>query len=97
MRLKNVFKKPPPGATFDAGLHRDYLEDLLNSVFIGFFMVGIFLDLMIFEIMYLIFLFSAAKYAIEHKTLTTVRAPKDSIYRVGQSKSEDEDLSPKTT
>lgn len=88
-RLKNVFKKPAKGVKFDAGLHRDYLEDLLNSLFIGLFMVAVFLDLMIFEIMYLIFLFSAAKYNIDHKVSVKIREPKKSIYRVGQDSEAD--------
>ncbi|MEM7256721.1 MAG: O-antigen ligase family protein [Pseudomonadota bacterium] len=97
MRLKNVFKKPAPGTVFEGGLHRDYLEDLLNSLFIGLFMVGVFLDLMIFEIVYMIFMLSAAKYAIEHKVPTAARAPKKTIYRVGQNEEDKQDLEPGTT
>ncbi len=98
IRLKNVFKKPPAGAKFDAGLHRDYLEDLLNALFIGFFVVAIFLDLMIFEIMYMMFLLSAAKYAIENKGRTKSFEFKRSIYLVGHDKeTADEDLKPRPT
>ncbi len=97
MRLKNVFKKPPKGTVFDAGLHRDYLEDLLNALFIGLFMVAIFLDLMIFEIMYMIFLFSAAKYIIDYKVPEKTRDPKKSIYRVGQDSGSDKKLAQETT
>lgn len=97
MRLKNVFKKPPPGATFDGGLHRDYLEDLLNSLFIGLFVVGIFLDLMIFEIMYMIFMLSAAKYAIEHQPAQQIRNPIKTIYRVGQQEDDNTKLEPGTS
>ena len=84
MRFKNFFKKPPPDAKFAAGLHRDYLEDLLNSLYIGLFVVAVFLDLMIFEIMYMIFLLSFSKYVIDYKVPDNYRKPKKSIYRVGQ-------------
>lgn len=94
MQLKNVFKRSPPNATYDAGLHRDYLDDLLNSLFVGLFMVGVFLDLMIFEVMYMIFLLSAAKYAIERERKVTAKAPVKSIYRVGQSEETDNDAHP---
>ncbi len=84
MRFKNFFKKPPPDAKFPAGLHRDYLEDLLNSLYIGLFMLAIFLDLMIFEILYFIFLLSFSKYVIDYKVPDNYRKPKKSIYRIGQ-------------
>ena len=84
MRFRNFFKKPPPDAKFPAGLHRDYLEDLLNSLFIGMFIVAIFLDLMIFEILYFVFLLSFSKYVIDYKVPDNYRKPKKSIYRVGQ-------------
>ena len=84
MRFKNIFRKPPPDAKFAAGLHRDYLEDLLNSLYVGLFCIAIFLDLMIFEIMYMIFLLSFSKYVIDYKVPDNYRKPKKSIYRVGQ-------------
>lgn len=87
MQLKNMFrKKTRDAATFDGGLHRDYLDDLLNSLLIALFMIGVFLDLMIYEIMYLVFLLSASKYIVDNQPEKIARSPQESIYRPGQAR-----------
>ena len=81
LRVRNIFSKPNPEAKYPRGLNRDYLDDLLNSLFVAFYCVAFFLDLMILEVLYFIFLVGAAKYCIDNKKRRSVRALIDSIYR----------------
>ncbi len=79
---------------FPNNFKRDYLDDLLNSLFLGFFVVAIFLDLMIFEILYFLIMLGFAKYTLDRATAPKQRSLIDSIYRFGQdSKNDDEDTS----
>ena len=73
--------------TFPRGFKRDYLDDLLNSLFLGFFVVAIFLDLMIYEIMYFILMLGFVKYTLDRATEPKRRSLIDSIYRLGQNSS----------
>ena len=73
--------------TFPRGFKRDYLDDLLNSLFLGFFVVAIFLDLMIYEIMYFILMLGFVKYTLDRATEPKRRGLIDSIYRLGQNSS----------
>jgi len=66
---------------FPRGFKRDYLDDLLNSLFLAFFMVGIFLDLMIYEIMYFIIVLSFSKYVLDREGMPEKHRLIDSIYR----------------
>jgi len=50
---------------FPGGFKRDYLDDLLNSLFLSVFIISIFLDLMIYEILYFLFLLSFCKYRLD--------------------------------
>lgn len=86
MRFRNLFKKKPPDAKYHLGLHRDYLEDLLNALYLGFFVVAIFLDLMVYEILYMVLIMGFAKYCIDRPEVTKVRKKQKSIYRFGQKK-----------
>ena len=81
LRVRNIFSKPDPDVTYARGFNRDYLNDLLNSLFISFYCVAFFLDLMVYEILYFVFLLGAAKYCIDHKKTRSVRALIKSIYR----------------
>jgi len=74
---------------FPRGFKRDYLDDLLNSLFLAFFMVAIFLDLMIYEIMYFIFLLSFSKYILDRKDAPEKHRLIDSIYRFREKKREE--------
>lgn len=96
-RFLSFFKRLPPDAKFHNGLHRDYLEDLLTSLYVGFFVAALFLDLMLFEILYMVILMGFAKYAIDNKVEKIARKPKKSIYRFGQKdepKDDDAELKP---
>ncbi len=84
IRIIQVFKRGPPDAVYHGGLPRDYLDDLLNSVFLGFFVVAVFLDLMVYELMYLTLVLGFAKYAIDRQVEPATRQPKSSIYRMDQ-------------
>ena len=86
MRFITLFKKKPPDAKYHLGLHRDYLEDLLNALYLGFFVVAVFLDLMVYEILYMVLIMGFAKYCIDRPQETKVRKHKKSIYRFGQKK-----------
>jgi len=81
LRVRNIFTKPDPEAKFARGFNRDWLNDLLNSLFIAFYCVAFFLDLMILEVLYFIFLVGAAKYCIDNKKRRSVRSLIQSIYR----------------
>lgn len=71
--------------TFPGGLSRDYLDDLLNSLYLGFFMVAIFLDLMIYEILYFLILLGFVKYRLDRATQPIQENIINSIYRSGQN------------
>ena len=92
LRVRNIFSKPNPEAKYPRGLNRDYLDDLLNSLFVAFYCVAFFLDLMILEVLYFIFLVGAAKYCIDNKKRRSVRALIDSIYRWKKGSAEDGSL-----
>ena len=87
-RLPTLKGSPPiPGVKgFPRGFKRDYLDDLLNSMLLGFFMVSIFLDLMIYEIFYFIMLMSYCKYCLDRTPEPKVRTLKESIYRYTQQR-----------
>lgn len=65
LRIQNVFKKPDPEASFPQGLSRDYLNDMLNALFISFYAVALFLDLMMMEVMYFVLLLGVCKYCLD--------------------------------
>jgi len=69
---------------FPGGFSRDYLDDLLNSLYLGFFTVAIFLDLMIYEILYFLIMLGFVKYRLDRTTDSTESSLIDSIYRIGQ-------------
>ena len=89
LRLGNVVSKPDPEKKFAHGYERDYLDDLLNSLFIAFYTVALFLDLMIIELTYLIFITGACKYCLDKRKKTTLRSLIDSIYRWRQEAKEE--------
>ncbi len=91
MRFLACVKKRPPDAVYHGGLHRDYIEDLLTCLYLGFFVIAIFLDLMIFEIMYMILICGFVKYRIDRVVVKDYRKPKDSIYRFGQKEQRPQD------
>jgi hypothetical protein len=78
---------------FPRGFSRDYLDDLLNSLLLAFFMVAIFLDLMIYEILYFIIVMSFCKYNLDREDAPKndredapkKHSPIDSIYRHRES------------
>ena len=80
LRVRNIFSKPDPDVTYTRGFNRDYLDDLLNSLFIAFYCVAFFLDLMAYEILYFVFMLGAAKYCIDNKKKRSVRSLITSIY-----------------
>lgn len=84
MRFLAFIRKKDPEAVYHGGLHRDYLEDLLSCLYLGFFVISIFLDLMIFEILYMVLIMGFAKYRIDRVVVKDYRKPKKSIYRIGQ-------------
>lgn len=73
---------------FPRGFGRDYLDDLLNCLLLALFMVGIFLDLMIYEILYFILTMSFCKYNLDRATKPKRHKLIDSIYRHGQDSKE---------
>ncbi len=73
---------------FPRGFKRDYLDDLLNSLFLAFFMVGIFLDLMIYEIMYFLIVLSFSKYIQDREGMPEKHRLIDSIYRFREKNQE---------
>jgi len=78
--------------TFPGGLPRDYLDDLLNSMFLGFFIVAVFLDLMLYELLYFLILLGFVKYNLDRKTERKPhRGVIDSIYRTGQDSKREEE------
>jgi len=93
LRVRNIFSKPDPDATFANGHNRDYLNDLLNSLFISFYCVAFFIDLMVLEIFYFVFLLGAAKYCLDNKKTRSVRSLISSIY-VWKKDSEAEGVAP---
>jgi hypothetical protein len=66
---------------FPRGFDRDYLDDLLNGLMLAFFMVSIFLDLMIYEILYFIMVLSFCKYNLDRAATPVEHRMIDSIYR----------------
>lgn len=66
---------------FARGFDRDYLDDLLNSLLVGFFMVSIFLDLMIYQILYFIVAMVFCKYTLDRASAPKQHRLIDSIYR----------------
>ena len=64
-RIKNVFKKSDPDKIYPNNLHRDYLDDLINSLLIAFYTVALFLDMMVFELLYLLILAGFCKYCLD--------------------------------
>lgn len=91
MRFRSFIKKKPPDAVYHGGLHRDYLEDLLSCFYLGLFVIAIFLDLMIYEILYMTFVMGFAKYRINRVVVKEYRKPKNSIYRFGQKEQQRDD------
>ncbi len=81
IRLKTVFKKPDPEKKYPNGLHRDYLDDMLNGLFVAFYCVAFFLDLMVLEILYFVFLVGYCKYALDRSKRKRGRGLIASIYR----------------
>lgn len=81
LRLSNAVRKPDPEKKNAHGYERDYLDDLINSLFIGFYSVAFFLDLMILEITYFIFLVGTCKYCLDNRKRHTIRSMIESIYR----------------
>lgn len=99
MRFLAFIKKRPPDAVYHGGLHRDYLEDLLSCFYLGFFVIALFLDLMIYEILYMTLIMGFAKYRIDRVVVKDHRKPKKSIYRLGQKEQKrdgDTDMEPRT-
>lgn len=89
MRLPTLRRSADINGTrnFPRGFDRDYLDDLLNSVFLGFFMISMFLDLMIFEIMYFLLTMSFCKYNLDRTDPPVKHRMIDSIYlRINKSK-----------
>ena len=80
LRLRNVVQKPNPEKKHAHGYKRDFLDDLLNSTFIGFYTVALFLDLMINEMTYFIFLVGICKYCLDARKKRSFRSLIDSIY-----------------
>lgn len=91
LRLRNVMQKPDPEKTYPQGHPRDYLDDLLNSLFIGFYTVALFLDLMVIEVTYFVFLVGTCKYILDNKKSRPFFTIIDSVYRWKQSKADAEE------
>ena len=66
---------------FARGFKRDYLDDLLNSLALAFFVVALFLDLMTYDILYFILLMSFCKYNLDRAPPPKKHKLIDSIYR----------------
>ena len=85
LRLKNagyhMFSRSRPEKTYPLGLCRDYLDDLINGLFISFYCVALFLDLMLLEITYFIFLIGYCKYSLDRPVKVMNFSLIDSIYR----------------
>jgi len=90
-RLKNIFTRPDPTKEFARGLPRDYLDDLINALIIAFYCVALFLDLMIIEITYFVFLVTACKYSLDRAKEAPTYGLIDSIYRWRQDSIEREE------
>jgi len=83
MRMKVSYRQtsvPPSGAN-PRGLPRDYLDDLITSTFIGCYAAGMFIDMMIIELLYFIFLLGTCKYILDLQARSRVATIQDSIYR----------------
>ncbi len=89
LRLKNIFQKKDPEKKNPHGYKRDYLDDLLNSLFIAFYSIAFFLDLMVLEITYCIILLGTCKYCLEKRKMPTFRSLIDSIYLWKNDNNED--------
>lgn len=87
MRFFTLFGRKPAGKVYHGGLPRDYLDDLINGAFVGIFFVAVFLDLMIYELLYLVLLLGFIKYSINRKASKPDHTPKDSIYRLKENNS----------
>ncbi len=89
MRLKNVFSKPDPTKKYANGHKRDYLDDLVNGMFVGFYCIALFLDLQVLEILYFILLIGFCKYSLESKKEKARFGLIESIYRWKQDQESD--------
>jgi len=94
IRVRNIFTRADPNVTYTNGHNRDYLNDLLNSLFIAFYCVAFFLDLMVLEILYWMFLLAAAKYCLDHKKKRSVRSLITSIYQRKKDSAAEEGIAP---
>jgi len=83
IRLKASFGKSTlaPSRKYPHGLPRDYLDDLLTATFIGCYAASMFIDMMIIELLYFLFLLGTCKYILDLKRGSQVRSSMDSIYR----------------
>lgn len=81
LRLRNIATRPDPEKKYAHGYNRDYLDDLLNSLFLAFYTVAFFLDLMIIEVTYFVFLIGVCKYYLDQKRSRSVWSLIESIYR----------------
>ncbi|OED38096.1 hypothetical protein AB833_20595 [Chromatiales bacterium (ex Bugula neritina AB1)] len=88
---------------FPSGFKRDYLDDLLNSMFLGFFVVAVFLDLMIYELLYFLILLGFCKYTLDRtearvngtsstKEIPEINGPVNSIYRFSRKATTNDNL-----
>lgn len=77
---------------FARGFNRDYLDDLLNSLMLAFFMVAIFLDLMVYEIFWFIILMTFSKYMLDRTPGPRKRSLIDSIYTFRRKRAKIEEL-----
>lgn len=80
LRLRNIVQKPNTEKKYPHGYKRDYLDDLLNSLYLAFYTVALFLDLMIVEVTYFVFLAGVCKYCLDGRKRRTFRSLIDSIY-----------------
>ncbi len=85
LRLNAARKKADPNKTYTNGLPRDYLDDLITGLFIGFFCVSLFLDLMIYEVLYFVLLVGYCKYSVDKPRKAPKRWLVDSIYKLKPS------------
>lgn len=66
---------------FARGFNRDYLDDLINATLLSFFMVAVFLDLMLYEMLYFLLVINFSKYCLDREKAPKKRRLLDSIYR----------------
>jgi len=89
LRFRNMIAKPDPEKKYAFGHKRDYLDDLINSLFIAFYMVALFLDLFILEVTYFVFLCGTCKYLLDRRKKRSIHSLIASIYRWRQGDEED--------